>query len=92
MTDLGTLGGAGVQSQAWGINDRGQVVGTSIAPVGQFQQFRGFVWRDGRMTNLGVAFAGGINGSQATDINDNGLIVGTSDVAADATHAVLWRR
>jgi uncharacterized membrane protein len=43
------------------------------------------------MTDLGMAFAGGMNGSQATDINDNGLIVGTSDVTSDTAHAVLWR-
>jgi len=87
MTDLGTLAGDDVQSEARGINDRGQVVGTSVAPDGQFH---GFVWRDGRMTDLGIAFPDVMNGSGATDINDNGLIVGHSAVAADTVHAVLW--
>jgi probable HAF family extracellular repeat protein len=89
MTDLGTIGGVAGQSQALGINHRGQVVGTSQTPIGTSH---GFVWRNGRMTDLGAVFYGGMNGSSASDINDRGLIAGTSDVSADAAHAVLWRR
>ena len=85
---LSTIGGVAGQSQALGINHRGQVVGTSETPGGAF---RGFIWRNGHMTDLGVAFEGGNNGSSASDINNRGLIVGTSDVTADAAHAVLWR-
>jgi probable HAF family extracellular repeat protein len=90
--DLGTLGGG--FSTASGINVHGAVVGQAdTADAG----LRGFVWRHGAMTDLGVIAAGGFNGSRANDINDRGWIVGASDVDvdgdgnADDFHAVLWR-
>jgi probable HAF family extracellular repeat protein len=85
-TDLGTLGGA--FSVASGINDPGVVVGQATTADGSG---RGFVWRHGVMTDLGVIAAGGINGSKANDINNRGWIVGGSDVANGDFHAVLWR-
>jgi hypothetical protein len=39
IVDLGTLGGVDGQSEARGINDRGQVVGTSVARDGRFHGF-----------------------------------------------------
>ena len=83
--DLGTLGGE--FSSASGINDRGAVVGQATTGDGG----RGFVWRDGVMTGLGVLADGGMNGSRANDINDRGWIVGGSDAAGGDFHAVLWR-
>jgi probable HAF family extracellular repeat protein len=85
-TDLGTLGGG--FSVASGINDPGVVVGQATTADGSG---RGFVWRHGVMTDLGVIAAGGINGSKANDINNRGWIVGGSDVANGDFHAVLWR-
>jgi probable HAF family extracellular repeat protein len=86
MTDLGTMGGD--YSQALGVNDRGTVVGVVDVPsVGS----RGFVWRRGVMTTLGVLTEGGMFGGVAHDINDRGVIVGSSGVGSDTYHAVLWR-
>ena len=84
--DLGTLGGD--FSSAAGINDHGAVVGQATATDGSG---RGFVWRHGVMSDLGVLTADGENGSRANDINNNGWIVGGSDVANGDFHAVLWR-
>src|SRR5262245_53360001 len=94
MIDLGTLGGN--VSSATGINDLGQVVGTSFLPDGATRHAflvnpQGGVWfqdsdLDGRndfMIDLGV-----LNGSfysEATDVNNAGQVVGESD-----GHAFLW--
>jgi uncharacterized membrane protein len=51
---------------------------------------RGFVWRHGVMTALGV-LADGENGSRANDINNHGWVVGASDAAGGEFHAVIWR-
>jgi probable HAF family extracellular repeat protein len=83
--DLGALGGG--FSSAAGINDHGAVVGQSTTTDGPM---RGFVWRHGVMTALGV-LADGENGSRANDINNHGWVVGASDAAGGEFHAVLWR-
>jgi probable HAF family extracellular repeat protein len=77
MTDLGTLGG---NSEARGINSRGQVVGGSGN--------RAFVWEKGVMTELASdrRFA-----SQAEAINAAGQIVGSSGTEQGA-RATLWTR
>jgi probable HAF family extracellular repeat protein len=86
LVDLGTLEGV-CCSQATALNDRGEVVGDSN--VGPAMSGRhAFVWRDGRMVDLGTL--GGTN-STATDINSHGDIVGASDLVDGSTHAVLWR-
>jgi probable HAF family extracellular repeat protein len=83
MTDLGTLGGR--SGSAYGINNAGQVVGSSLAPDGFMHAF---LWQDGTMTDLG-----GLPGYQfsvAWDINDAGQVVGSSYGDDGITHAVLW--
>ena len=83
MTDLGTLGGH--SGSAYGINNAGQVVGSSLAPDGFMHAF---LWQDGTMTDLG-----GLPGYQfsvAWDINDAGQAVGSSYGDDGMTHAVLW--
>jgi probable HAF family extracellular repeat protein len=86
LRDLGTLGGS--FSVPRGIDRLGGVVGYADAPQGGL---RGFLWRGGVMTDLGVLVEHGLNGSRANDINDHGLIVGGSDVASGGFHAVVWR-
>jgi probable HAF family extracellular repeat protein len=77
VTDLGTLGG---DSEAWGINDAGQVVGESGA--------RAFLWQDGLMADLGNL---GGPGADAFAINDVGQVVGDSITASYSPHAFLWQ-
>jgi probable HAF family extracellular repeat protein len=90
LTDLGTLGDS---SNAYGINDVGQVVGYSVANLpGGEQQLRGFLWENGQMTALDplpedVA-------TQAFDVNDAGDVVGSSTWYTtqflSASQATLW--
>jgi len=83
VTDLGTLGGR--SGSAYGINNAGQVIGSSFAPDGFMHAF---LWQDGTMTDLG-----GLPGYQfsvAWDVNDVGQVVGSSDGQDGTTHAVLW--
>jgi probable HAF family extracellular repeat protein len=87
MKSLGTLGGN--NSSATGINDAGQVVGTSlIAPVRGSSATHPFLWTAaGGMQDLGT-----LGGTDATAlaINNSGAVVGYSDVADGHTHAFLW--
>jgi probable HAF family extracellular repeat protein len=76
MTDLGTLGG---NSEARGINSRGQIVGQSGN--------RAFVWERGVMTEL-ISLDSRFN-SQAEAINAAGQIVGYSNTEA-GLRATLW--
>jgi len=48
MTDLRTFGGP--NSAAYGINDRGQVVGSAMTAA---NQWHAFLWTNGTMTDLG---------------------------------------
>jgi probable HAF family extracellular repeat protein len=78
LTDLGTVAGTTI-SFADGLNDTGQVVGTSGLPGGPYYAA---LWSGGSVINLG-----GLPGSTfsgAKGINDAGQIVGYSgDVAAE---------
>lgn len=82
-TDLGTLPG-GINSEAYGVNDRGWVVGTAETPTGPTHAF---LYRDGHMSDLGT-LAGGQ--SFASGINNDGLVVGDALVAAGDHHAFLY--
>jgi probable HAF family extracellular repeat protein len=76
LVELGTLGGQ--SSYATAMNDRGAVVGGSTLP--DDFTFHGFLWRHGKMTDLGLL--------RPTDINNKGQIVGTRD---DSNSTYLWR-
>ena len=87
IKELGTLGGA--ESFPYGLNDAGQVAGTSHTL--RFLNAHAFVWmNDGKaMKDLGTL---GGHYSGAHGINASGQVVGYSYLAGDsATHTFLWR-
>jgi probable HAF family extracellular repeat protein len=84
MQDLGTLGGR--FSQAGGINDQGQVIGSADTADGSTHAF---LWTasDG-MQDLGTLTGGTF--SEAFGINDQGQVIGVRDMADGSSRAFLW--
>jgi probable HAF family extracellular repeat protein len=81
---------------AFGINDSGQIVGSSgscvaydpHANVNLFPN-HALLWQNGTMTDLGNL--GGVTGSIAVAINNAGQVVGDSDLPGDMFfHAFVW--
>jgi len=83
--DLGALTAHG-NSQASGINDLNQVVGTSDTASGASHAV---LWNGKSTLDLGTL--GGKN-SAAVAINASSRIVGWADTAAGGQHAALWNR
>ena len=75
--DLGTLGTLTI-SDSSGINDEGQVVGRSFAPIGAATAV---IWQHGKIIDLNTLIAGPLAAhrtlNEATAINNKGVIAGT---------------
>jgi probable HAF family extracellular repeat protein len=86
VTDLGTLGGI-ITTAQW-LNEAGHVVGksdvreicTACPPDNQKQLHHPFLWRDGRMTDLGLLYAD--TGGTAYSVNERDQVVGVTTVCA----------
>jgi probable HAF family extracellular repeat protein len=91
ICDLGTLDENGT-AEAWGVNERGQVVGTACPPAGDC---KAFLWEKGKMKNLNE-FKGAYphHLENAMDINNLGDITGRAITASgrDAFLATPKRR
>lgn len=88
LTDLGTLGGGPV-SQAWAVNDGGQVVGYSIIGDGQTPHAFRYDSSTKKMNDLGVA--PGYVASVAYAINAHGQVVGNMFPAPNTVpNATIW--
>jgi probable HAF family extracellular repeat protein len=83
MTDLGTLGGF---SDARGINDRREIVGSSVRIPGNHE--RAFLWRGQGLEDLGTL--GGTE-SRAYAINEHGDICGFAQLASGDLRPFLYR-
>jgi probable HAF family extracellular repeat protein len=84
IIDIGTLGGT--NSDAWGINAKGQVAGNSnlLGDIG----YHAFLYNGSTMNDLGTL--GGV-GSAASGINNKGQVVGCSTIAPYGDlHAFLY--
>ena len=88
ICDLGTLDPGGT-SEAWGVNEHGQVVGTACSPAGSC---RAFLWQGGTMKDLdllkGVYPHRLLN---AMDINNRGQITGRAQITATTFEAFVAR-
>jgi len=87
--DLGNLGGDGrfAGIYATGLNNEGQVVGTSDTTADA--SFHAFLWQQGHITDLGTV--PGDAYSSATTIGNNGMVLGVSISASFSPRATLWR-
>ncbi len=85
MEDLQTLPGDAI-SEALGINNGGQIVGTSIDADGNQHAF---IWQNGQLTNLNSLVQGDspLYLQAAQEINDSGVIVGQGCVPGNCTPA-----
>ena len=81
MTELGPFGGT--QTEAWGINDNGQVVGYS--DTSGDAAIHPFLYSNGTTQNLGTL--GGSYAEPYGGINDSGQIAGSSRIAGQA---IVW--
>jgi probable HAF family extracellular repeat protein len=91
--DLGSLGGTGggdfsVTSEAYAINNKGLIVGTSLPAQGA--ALHAFLWEKGRMRDLGT-LGGNNESTSAHDINDRNVVVGSSPDERGRVRAFLWR-
>jgi probable HAF family extracellular repeat protein len=86
VIDLGNLGSSKFNI-AFGINNRGQVVGQS-GLTGDMA-FHAFLWQDGAMTDLGTLPGDVV--SWAETINSKGEAVGTSFDANSNMHPFVWQ-
>ncbi|MBT8461033.1 MAG: hypothetical protein KJO44_00820 [Gemmatimonadetes bacterium] len=89
MEDLGSLEGDYPWSKGRAINERGTIVGVSVAAPNSDFSGRATLWVPGAEPfDLGT-LPGGSN-SSAFAINDRGLIAGWSDTESGEFHVVLW--
>jgi probable HAF family extracellular repeat protein len=77
MSDLGTLGGT--SASAASMNERGQIVGSSLTGSGHCHAF---LWNNGSTADLGV-LGGAYLSSHAVDINSSGQVVGNCSISDD---------
>jgi len=89
VTDLGVLPGD-TDSDAWAINNSGDVVGHSFAAGGTSgaPSVHVFLYRSGRMARLGTPLRMPWWGAPA--INDRGQEAGRFSASPKANHACLW--
>jgi probable HAF family extracellular repeat protein len=88
--DLGTVGGD--SSNAYNVNEAGQIAGTSTTSSGEIHAF---LWQNGVMTDLGTL--GGSTSRPTTilpssPLSEAGHVIGLSTIAGDDTeaHSFIW--
>ena len=84
MKDLGTLPGDTL-SQAYGVNDSGQVVGLSELNSQNGFADHAFIWSNGTMQSIPAS--NGLTPFRAYAINNAGQVVGVAATSSGASHA-----
>ncbi|WHZ18329.1 MAG: hypothetical protein OJF55_000478 [Rhodanobacteraceae bacterium] len=79
VTDLGTLPGGDGFSLAYGINNQGQIDGTSLEEVDGNFVLHSFVIEGGKMIDLGTL--GGQNSQSFANVNASGTVGGEAELA-----------
>ena len=89
ITDLGVLPG-GTVTEAGGINNRAEVVGSSGA-INEGGTFHAFLWANGKMRDLGTLETSPpfLAGSSAAAINAHGQVTGTTTLDSSSV-GFLW--
>ncbi len=87
--DLGVLPGD-TGGWPWNLNNRGQVVGTSVLATPDGLIFHAALWEQGRVFQLPPLQEGTFH--MAISINNRGQIVGTSGPDGNNRPAVIWER
>ncbi len=85
LVNLGTAPGYKMADvQPYGLNDRGEVVGTLEETVNGKLIIRAFVWKNGTMTLLK-------NGGEATAVNNRGTVIGTPIDTGSPSVGAVWK-
>ena len=92
VIDLGSLGGTTTSpystlSEAYAINNAGQVVGAALPKQGY--PLHGFLWQNGVMRDLG-GLGGTGEATVGRAINSTASVVGSSQTRGGETHGFLW--
>lgn len=81
VVDLGTLSPGSPFTEAYAVNDRGQIVGTTSG--------RGFLWQNGKMREIPPFISPA--SLRPNSINNKGQVVGTADNTPPEHRVFLWQ-
>ncbi len=86
MQDIGVMDSAADMAQATGINNNGQISGSSRILTNGLNMSRAFLYSNGSMVNLGTLGTG----SFANGLNGDGQVVGDASTVSGAIHSFLY--
>lgn len=90
MRDLGVLLKPSSYSYGYGLNNLDEVVGEGDRSQSFIQH--PFLWRNGKMTDLGTLGGGQLAFANASGVNDFGQVTGSSQIADhQPSHPFLWQ-
>ena len=89
LTSLVTSGDTDIEPFAGlAINNQGVILGWGKRP--DIVGLRGFVLRDGVLTDLGALPGSLIPGTEPSDLNEQGVVVGAAEAGGGFSHAITW--